>query len=67
MKALKCITLGVITVVYCPMLYICSMPMRYVYRTRESTGKYTEVWQRLSSESPSLIVIVPTLRGIAGS
>ena len=55
MKALKCITLGVYTVVYCHiMLYVSSMRincMRYVYGMRESTGKYTEVRQRVSSES----------------
>ena len=28
-----------------------SMRMCYVYGMRESTGKYTEVWQRLGSES----------------
>ena len=45
MKALKCITLGVI---YCRVLsyVVCSMcikSMRYVYGMCESTGKYTEV------------------------
>ena len=43
------------TVVYCHIiLYVYSVRincMRYVYGMRESTGKYTEVWQRLSSES----------------
>ena len=40
-------------VILCCMYYIgtYSMRMRYVYGMRESTGKYTEVWQRLSSES----------------
>ena len=60
------ITLCINTVVYCHV--VCSMPikcMRNVYGMREFTGKYTKVWQRLSSESPSLIV--PTLRGIARS
>ena len=41
--------------VYCHIiLYVYSVRincMRYVYGMRESTGKYTEVWQRLSSES----------------
>ena len=39
--------------------------MCYVYGMRESTGKYTEVWQRLGSESSSSLL--PTLRGIAAS
>ena len=37
------------------LLYVYSMRinycMRYVYGMHESIGKYTEVWQRLSSES----------------
>ena len=43
--------------------------MRYVYGMRESTGNYTEVWQRLSSESlnESSSSLLPTLRDIAGS
>ena len=41
--------------------------MCYVYGMRESTGKYTEVWQRLGSELESSSSLLPTLRGIAAS
>ena len=41
------------TVVYCHIIVysVRINCMCYVYGMRESTGKYTEVWQRLSSES----------------